>query len=162
MDRIDRIIETNLTSSKAFDICDSVIAQMFDGYWANDPHMEGYWRFAKATRVKKGTVAFLINGHYNKTYFNQDRVYYNRFFRMRDSEVLAFFAKKIKFILQKELKECFGLKLNEKTIKDKSIKVCWLTKAYYNNKITVKDVDDVIRSLEASAIATGIAESSVD
>lgn len=154
-----RIIKTGLKGEIAKNICCSIIGQMSDGYWENSPKFEQYWRFVDVKIVKnKITFAvdprYFIVGPHNKTV-------HNGFYMMRDSEILGFFAKKIKFILKKELAECYDMKLTKKTSEDKTIKTYWLSYSC-GRGFTVSEVEDVIRGLEAAAISAGIAESSVD
>lgn len=148
---MSRIIKTELTSPKAYDICRSILGQMSDGYWENDHKMEAYWRFI-AVAKENGNVAFKISENcFANPYFNR-RWIKNDVMLMRDSEILGFFAKKIKFILRKEFA---GIKRAD------DMKTEWLSSSC-DNDIRVSDVEDVIRSLNASAIVAGIAESSVD
>lgn len=149
---MDRIIKTELTSSKAYDICRSIMGQMSDGYWENNSKMDQYWRFA-SVKMDHGNVVFSID---ERPYIiRNDRRHTgvsNGFKFMRESEILGFFAKKIKFILRKEFAD-------KKRTDD--MKTNWLSSSF-DNDICVRDVEDVIRSLSASAISAGIEESSID
>ena len=149
--QMSRIIKTNLTSDIAYDVCRSILGQMSDGYWENTRKMEEYWRFASVKKAK-GEIVFAIDNRYYDYPYSGRRAVYNGFFRMNDSEILSFFAKKIKFILRKEFSGISKKGLNSK-------QTSWLS---CKDDVCVSDVNDVIRSLEASVICAGIAESSVD
>lgn len=155
-----RIIKTGLRGDKAESVCSSIISQMSDGYWEDCHEYEKYWRFASIKKSAHGEIAFKIDPRCFIDTFRglQTRrvTIRNGFSCMEDSEVLGFFSKKIKFILRKELADD-GVKLNKKAAENI---VCWLSSN--GVRLTVRDVEDVIRGLDGAAIAAGIAESSVD
>lgn len=150
---MDRIVHTGLKMKAARDICNAIIGQMSDGYWENSPRMVKYWLFVKTDVASDGEVVFKIDSRYAMDWCRKH--VHNAFLNMRNSQVLEFFQKKIKFIVGKELKES-GMTLRNA---DDSIQTIWLA---YQDDITVKDVKEVIRTLQAASISSGLAEAAVD
>lgn len=151
----NRIIRTGLKGKLAKDICNSIIGQMSDGYWENTNRYEKYWRFIKVKTLSDNTIAFEVSSKSFDISYHTKMTLNNEFFYMRDSEILSFIANKIKFICIKELASN-GMKLSKKYYNEKSK---WLS---YNDDVTVKDIVNVIDSLQAAALVNGIAESSCD
>ena len=152
---MNRIIKTGLKGDIAEHICGAIIGQMSDGYWENTSSYEKYWRFINVKKLSDGRIAFVVDetdGKYNYGH----KFVNNGFFMMSDTDVISFIAKKIKFILSKELLSN-GMKLSDKFYNEKTI---WLSHGH--SSITVKDVIDVIIGLTASAIMGDIVESSID
>lgn len=152
---MNRIIKTSLKGDIAEHICGAIIGQMSDGYWENTPNYEKYWRFINVKKLSNGRIAFVvdeIDGKYNY----DNKFIKNGFFMMSDTDVISFIAKKIKFILSKELISN-GMKLSDKFYNEKTV---WLSHGH--STITVKDVMDIITSLTASAIIGGVVDSSMD
>lgn len=93
---MDRIIETNISGKKANEILRSVIGQMSDGIWENSGYYTGYWPFVT---ISDSNCIKISESSWND-FWNC----YNKFKYMKDKEILEFFAKKIKQIVQTELR----------------------------------------------------------
>lgn len=99
-----RIINTPFYSNKAKEVLSSVLGQMSDGIWENSGRMNKYWRFAEIKVAPNNRVYIEIENVSGKSNYDH-RWTENGFSRMTDEEVLQFFANKVKYIMQLELKD---------------------------------------------------------
>lgn len=99
-----RTIHTNLYGQKNLDIIRSVEGQLSDGMWENSFVMRGYWLFFCVDAAPNGEVLIHIAKDWGDMDFGKMR--YNKFGDMRgESEVLEWFAKKVKQIIKQEEKD---------------------------------------------------------
>ena len=99
-----RIIYTPFYSNKAREVFSSVLGQMSDGIWENSDRMNKYWRFAEIKVAPNNHVYIEIENVSGKSNYDY-RWTENGFSRMTDEEVLQFFATKIKYIMQLDLRD---------------------------------------------------------
>lgn len=102
-----RTIHTNLYSNKAKEILNSVFGQMSDGMWENSPAMDKYWKFAETRQQADGEIVIDVSKEYGQSDGSYRHYHYtnNGFLEMPDRQVLEFLAKKVKTIMQAELKD---------------------------------------------------------
>ena len=104
-DQIKKNCRTICTGLKGIinkEILQSVEGQLSDGIWENSSKMDGYWLFEHIDSVD-GEVVICISNQYCEYRWN--RVKRNLFFGMRDEDIKAWFAKKIKQIVKIDLKD---------------------------------------------------------
>lgn len=91
-----RVIKTGLKTQKECDILNAVKGQLSDGMWENSRSARGYWPYFEA-KVENGEVVLHISKDlYRDSYPN------NQFCWMKDEEIRAWFAKKIKQVIKEE------------------------------------------------------------
>lgn len=109
MEKNVRIIDTGIkTTKKTSEIFRAVIGQMSDGIWENTPSMNGYWSCCDICDEHD-----TIEIHVSTSYYSEYLGCINRWRRMTDTEVLKFFANRIKQIALIELEDRY----NEETRK---------------------------------------------
>ena len=126
----ERVIETELTSNKDYEILNSVLGQLSDGMWENSPRMNKYW-LNISTEFIDGKVYIIVNHQSYIRHYNQCIV--NPFYNMDDFNIKFWFATKIKQIVKQEEKD------NKASSWWKRTNLRELAYLGYNEKITVAD-----------------------
>ena len=100
-----RIIHTHLYSKEAYDIFDSLMGQISDGYWENSDRMQKYWNFAKICHGLNGEVVIEVESDgytWDKWSY---RMTVNPYYHMSDNKIREFFANKMKTIAKVEMED---------------------------------------------------------
>ena len=126
----ERVIETELTSNKDYEILNSVIGQLSDGMWENSSRMNKYW-LNISTEFIDGKVYIIVNHQSYIKHCNQCIV--NPFYDMDDFNIKFWFATKIKQIVKQEEKD------NKASSWWKRTNLQELDYLGYKEKITVAD-----------------------
>ena len=129
-----RTIETPFFGIVADEILRSVSGQMSDGLWENSRGYEKYWTNFNVTRHSDGRVVFHVSKDCGSTYCN--RWYGNPFLNMSDAEFLAWYAGKLKAVIQAEARDNRWTKgwWNRDNTEQKTIYL------NYKEEVTVADV----------------------
>ena len=98
-----RTIETPFFGQVAADILNAVSGQMSDGLWENSRGYEKYWTNFNVTRHSDNRVVFHVSKDSGNTWCN--RWYGNPFRDMSDAEFLAWYAGKLKAVIQAEARD---------------------------------------------------------
>jgi len=102
----ERIIHTKLYSKIAKEVLQSVEGQMSDGLWENSPAMEKYWLFSSIDTAPNGEVLIKVStNRYDTKWHGNGRAVVNGLIDMSDTEIIKWFAAKVKHIMQTELKD---------------------------------------------------------
>lgn len=126
----ERVIETELTSNKDYEILNSVLGQLSDGMWENSPRMNKYW-LNISTEFIDGKVYIIVNHQSYICHCKQSIV--NPFYNMDDFNIKFWFATKIKQIVKQEEKD------NKASSWWKRTNLRELAYLGYKEKITVAD-----------------------
>ena len=86
----ERVIETELTSNKDYEILNSVLGQLSDGIWENSPRMNKYW-LNISTEFIDGKVYIIVNHQSYISHCKQSIV--NPFYNMDDFNIKFWFFK---------------------------------------------------------------------
>lgn len=100
-----RIIHTHLYSKEAYDIFDSLMGQISDGYWENSDRMQKYWNFAEICREINGEVVIKVDGDSYVWDKWSHRMSSNPYASMPDNKIREFFANKMKIIAKVEMED---------------------------------------------------------
>ena len=100
-----RIIHTHLYSKEAYDIFDSLMGQISDGYWENSDRMQKYWNFAEICRETNGEVTIKVERDSYVWDKWSHRMSSNPYASMSDSKICEFFANKMKVIAKVEMED---------------------------------------------------------
>ena len=98
-----RTISTPFYGSTAYDIIRAVSGQMSDGLWENSRGYEKYWTQFQIRQLPNDQVVFLVSKDSGTPYCN--RWYDNPFYNMSDKEFLAWYAGKLKAVIQAEARD---------------------------------------------------------
>lgn len=99
-----RIIDLDLTDKRYFHVLKSIMGQLSDGMWENDPRMEPYW-LAADPAFENGKVVLKIEPGQSVDGWGRTRTRRNPYFKMSDSEIGQFFANKIKALVAQYFKD---------------------------------------------------------
>ena len=91
-----RVIKTGLKTQQECDILNGVKGQLSDGMWENSRSARGYWPYFEAKFENGEVVLHISKDLYRDSYPN------NQFCWMKDEEIRAWFAKKIKQVIKEE------------------------------------------------------------
>ena len=91
-----RVIKTGLKTQQECDILNGVRGQLSDGMWENSRSARGYWPYFEAKFENGEVVLHISKDLYRDSYPN------NQFCWMKDEEIRAWFAKKIKQVIKEE------------------------------------------------------------
>jgi hypothetical protein len=136
----ERVIETELTSNKDYEILNSVLGQLSDGMWENSPRMNKYW-LNISTEFIDGKVYIIVNHQSYISHCKQNIV--NPFYNMDDFNIKFWFATKIKQIVKQEEKD------NKASSWWKRTNIRELAYLGYKEKITVADCKAVFKKLKS-------------
>ena len=98
-----RTIETPFYGIVAKEILAAVHGQMSDGLWENSRGYEKYWTNFKVVQNSDNQVVFLVNTQLSGEYCN--RWHANPFYGMSDKDFLAWYAGKLKAVIQAEARD---------------------------------------------------------
>lgn len=98
-----RRIETGLPLKRGRAILESVIGQLSDGMWENSPRMERYWKFVCIDEGIDTAIICVSNKHLIYSLY-KGGVIENAFLGKSDSEILLWFAEKIRQVAKEEEK----------------------------------------------------------
>ena len=94
----------DVPNDKYSDMINSVIGQLSDGIWENNSRLSGYYIFTNGTN--DGMTIKLLEHNPTPQYYRKINKYYkNPYYSMSDTQVLRYFANKIKEIALIELKD---------------------------------------------------------
>ena len=98
-----RTIPTNFYGQRAYDILRAVSGQLSDGMWENSRGYEKYWTNFDVVRKPDDQVVFEVNAEPNTVWCK--RYIANPFVGLTDAEFLAWYAGKLKAVIQAEAKD---------------------------------------------------------
>ena len=129
-----RTIETPFYGVVAKEILDAVHGQMSDGLWENSRGYEKYWTNFKVVQNSDNRVVFHVSNESGNTWIRRWIV--NPFRDMSDSDFLAWYAGKLKAVIQAEARDNHWVKgwWNRDNTEQKTIYL------NYKNEVTVADV----------------------
>jgi len=129
-----RTIETPFYGVVAKEILDAVHGQMSDGLWENSRGYEKYWTNFKVVQNSDNRVVFHVSNESGNTWISRWIV--NPFRDMSDSDFLAWYAGKLKAVIQAEARDNHWAKgwWNRDNTEQKTIYL------NYKNEVTVADV----------------------
>lgn len=98
-----RTINTNFYGDRAFEIISAVAGQMSDGLWESSRGYEKYWMNFSVNQLDDSRIVFVINADsYTRVC---GRCLENPFYRMSETEFLAWYAGKLKAVIRSEAKD---------------------------------------------------------
>lgn len=129
-----RTIATPFYGVVAKEILDAVHGQMSDGLWENTRGYEKYWTNFKVVQNSDNRIVFHVSDESGSTWIRRWIV--NPFRGMSDSDFLAWYAGKLKAVIQAEARDNRWVKgwWNHDNAEQKSIYL------NYKNEVTVADV----------------------
>jgi len=129
-----RTIETPFYGIVAKEILDAVRGQMSDGLWENSRGYEKYWTNFNVVQNSDNHIVFHVSKDSGNTWCNH--WYGNPFREMSDSDFLAWFAGKLKAVIQAEARDNHWVKgwWDRANYWQKSIYL------NYKNDVTVADI----------------------
>lgn len=98
-----RTLETPFFGQQAADILKAVSGQMSDGLWENSRGYEKYWTNFEIVQNSDNRIVFHVSKDCGSTWCN--RWYANPFVGMSDAEFLAWYAGKLKAVIQAEARD---------------------------------------------------------
>ena len=102
-----RLVETELQGSDQFQILESVLGQLSDGFGENNPYYENRWVFAEIllNPCTNKVEIRISNELCTKSNYYPNRWIWNPYKEESDLEIRKYFAKKIKTIVNLEAKD---------------------------------------------------------
>lgn len=98
-----RTINTDFYGDRAYEILEAVAGQLSDGLWENSRGYDKYWTNFRVRRLDDNRIVFVLNTdsytHYCSRYLD------NPFYRMPETEFLAWYAGKLKTVIRTEAKD---------------------------------------------------------
>ena len=98
-----RTINTKFSGDRAYEILEAVAGQMSDGLWENSRGYDKYWTNFSVKRLDDNSIVFVINTSSYSYYCR--RCLENPFYRMSETEFLAWYAGKLKTVIRSEAKD---------------------------------------------------------
>ena len=137
-----RTIQTGTKADpKYLDMYKAVIGQMSDGIWENSGRMDGYWRYVSIDTDTDGNIVIEVDDTDGEWYRTWNHHWYfrkNKFYNMKDIDVLNFFIEKIAYIC--------NLEMRDRGTKDLNQRAYYLD---YNSGLTFNDAKAYVKHMRA-------------
>lgn len=98
-----RTINTDFYGDRVYEILEAVAGQLSDGLWENSRGYDKYWTNFRVKRLDDNRIVFVLNTDSYTHYCN--RYLENPFYRMTETEFLAWYAGKLKTVIRTEAKD---------------------------------------------------------